>query len=106
MKVLLDECLPIDFRHRLPGHEVHTAEWAGYKGLKNGELLQEADEAGYDALLTIDQGVRHQQNLIGRRIAIVVVRARTNQVEDLLAKVDAILDALAKLRPGHVSFAL
>ena len=34
MKVLLDECLPLDFRHHLPGHEVHTAEWAGFKSLK------------------------------------------------------------------------
>ncbi len=31
MKILLDECLPVDFRHLLPGHEVHSAEWAGFK---------------------------------------------------------------------------
>lgn len=47
MKILLDECLPIDFRHHLPGHEVHTAEWAGFKSLKNGKLLEEAETAGY-----------------------------------------------------------
>lgn len=40
MKVLLDECLPVDPRHHLPGHEVHKAEWAGFKGLKNGQFLE------------------------------------------------------------------
>lgn len=40
MRILLDECLPVDFRHHFPGHEVHTAEWAGLKSLKNGYLLQ------------------------------------------------------------------
>jgi hypothetical protein len=39
MKVLLDECLPLDFRHSLPAVQVHTAQWAGFKGKKNGELL-------------------------------------------------------------------
>lgn len=106
MKVLLDECLPVDFRHHLPGHEVHSAEWAGFKGLKNGELLHEAEDAGYDVLLTIDQGVPHQQNLSAeRRIAILIVHARTNQLEDLLLEVDGILEALAGIRPGKVSFA-
>ncbi len=105
MKVLLDECLPIDFRHRLPGHEVHTAEWAGFKSLKNGRLLQEAENAGYDVLLTVDQGVPYQQNLVKRKIAILVICSRTNQMEDLLPVIEAILFALGKIQPGQVAFA-
>ena len=62
MKILLDECLPVDFRHHLAGHEVHTAEWAGFKSLKNGRLLREAEEAGYEVFLTTDQGIPYQQN--------------------------------------------
>jgi hypothetical protein len=50
MKVLLDECLPLDFRHELQGHDAHTVRWAGFKGMKNGELLQAAEGAGYDVL--------------------------------------------------------
>jgi len=46
MKILLDECLPVDFRHSIAGHEVHSAEWAGLKGRKNGELLSAAETAG------------------------------------------------------------
>ena len=78
MKILLDECLPVDFRHHFPGHEVHTAEWAGFKSLKNGTLLDEAEAAGYDVFLTVDRGVPHQQNVVQRRISVLVVRARTN----------------------------
>ena len=80
MKILLDECLPVDFRHHLPGHEVHTAEWAGLKGLKNGQLLRDVESAGYDVFLTTDQGIPHQQNLVGRKISVLVVRSRTNQI--------------------------
>ena len=66
MKILLDECLPVDLRHSFSVHETHTAEWVGLKGRKNGELLDAAESAGYDALLTMDQGFEHQQNLAGR----------------------------------------
>ena len=73
MKILLDECLPLDFRHHLPDHEVHTAEWAGFKSLKNGRLLQEAEGAGYSAFITADQGIYNQQNLLGRGIEVLVI---------------------------------
>ena len=106
MKVLLDECLPLDFRHYLTGHEVHTAEWAGFKSLKNGRLLQEAESAGYDVFLTIDQGIPHQQNVAGRKISVLVIRSRTNQIEDLVTSVASVLVELAKMQPGQIAFAL
>jgi uncharacterized protein (DUF433 family) len=55
LRILLDECLPLDLRHSFPGHIVHTAQWAGLRGKKNGELLRAAESAGYDVLLTVDQ---------------------------------------------------
>ncbi|MBI4910888.1 MAG: hypothetical protein HY820_45180 [Acidobacteria bacterium] len=105
MKILLDECLPVDFRHHLPPHEVHTAGWAGFRSLKNGKLLEEAETAGYQVFLTVDRGVPHQQNLVQRRISVLVIRARTNQLEDLLPAVGAILAALGEVEPGQVAFA-
>jgi hypothetical protein len=69
-------------------------EWAGLKGKTNGELLRDAELAGYDVLLTGDQGIPHQQNLAGRKLSIIPIRARTNQLEDLLPFVDAILNVL------------
>ena len=68
MKILLDECLPLDFRHSFPLHDAHSAERAGLKGRKNGELLRSAEAAGYNVLLTIDQGIPHQQPSGGRTI--------------------------------------
>ncbi len=68
MKILLDECLPLDFRHSFPGHDAHSAQWAGLKGKKNGELLRLAEAAGYDALLTVDRGITHQHSPTGRKL--------------------------------------
>jgi hypothetical protein len=104
VKILLDECLPIDFRHHLPGHEVHTSEWAGMKGLKNGLLLQQAESAGYEVLITVDQGL-YQQNLTQRKISILMIRSRTNQMEDLVPLVGSVLAALTEILPGQVTVA-
>src|SRR5262249_56373096 len=102
MKILLDECLPVDLRHNFSTHTAHTAEWAGLKGLTNGELLRAAEDAGYEVLLTVDQGIPHQQHLAGRRLGIILVRARTNQLEDLLPALSAVLEALERIRPGEI----
>lgn len=104
MKVLLDECLPIDYRRYLSSdsHEVITADFAGFKGLKNGKLLAEAEAAGYDVLITVDRGIVRQQNLAERRIAVIVVRPISNQLEDLLPLADVIQKALDGVRPGEL----
>jgi predicted nuclease of predicted toxin-antitoxin system len=100
VKILLDECLPLDFRHSFPDHVAHTAQWAGLKGKKNGELLLAAELADYDVLLTVDQGLPRQSSA-GRTISIVVVRSPTNQLEDLLPQVGAILEVLKTIQPGE-----
>jgi len=84
MKILLDECLPHDLRHCFSSHEVHTVGWAGLTSTKNGELLRRAEECGYVVLLTVDQGIPYQQRLIGRRISILAIRARSNRLPYLL----------------------
>ncbi len=102
MKILLDECVPFRLRHRFPEHEAHTVQWAGLKGLKNGELLHAAEAEGYDVLLTVDQGIPYQQNIVSRKIAIVAMRAATNDVDDLLPLVDAVRRTIETIRPGTV----
>jgi predicted nuclease of predicted toxin-antitoxin system len=101
MKILLDECLPLDFRRSFPNHDAHTAQWAGLKGKKNGELLRAAENAGYDVLLTVDQGIPHQQGPARRKLSIILVRSPTNQIEDLLPLVNAILQVLEIIQPGQ-----
>lgn len=102
MKILLDECLPADFRRSFPHHEAHTVQWAGLKGKKNGELLRAAEAVGYEVLLTVDQGIPHQQSFSGRQISVVLIRSQTNQLEDLLPLVEAISEALKVILPGQV----
>jgi predicted nuclease of predicted toxin-antitoxin system len=102
VKILLDECLPVDLRHSFSLHETHTAEWAGLKGTKNGELLDAAEIGGYDVLLTMDQGFAHQQNLAGRRIALLILVAPSNQIEDLAPLVPAALTTLDQIQPGSI----
>ncbi|MBI3281570.1 MAG: hypothetical protein HYZ57_17215 [Acidobacteria bacterium] len=101
MKILLDECLPLDFRHSFPNHDAHTAQWAGLKGKANSELLRAAELAGCEVLLTVDQGIPQQQRGGSRRLALILIRARTNQMEDLLPLVDAIFEALQSIKPGQ-----
>jgi hypothetical protein len=102
MKILLDECLPLDFRHSFPDHDAHTAQWAGLKSKKNGELLLAAEMAGYDVLLTVDQGIPQEQHSAGRKLSIILVYSRTNQIEDLLPFVSAIGNALKTITPGQI----
>jgi hypothetical protein len=82
MKVLLDECVTRKLGNDFSGHEVHTVEQAGFKGLKNRQLLTAA--AGhYDVLVTVDRNIHHQQNLKLFRIAILVLAAKRNSYESL-----------------------
>ena len=69
-RVLLDECCPIPLRHRLVGVEVRTVEELRWKGRKNGLLIQTA-EGACDILITADQSLRYQQNVAGRRLAVI-----------------------------------
>lgn len=60
-------------RHALRGHDVETAYERAWSRLTNGELISAAEEAGFDVFVTTDRSLRHQQNLAGRRLAIVVL---------------------------------
>ena len=73
MKILFDQGVPVPLRKHLTEHQVSTAFEKIWSDLKNGELLQKAEDEGFDALLTTDQNLRYQQNLQERKIAIVVL---------------------------------
>jgi predicted nuclease of predicted toxin-antitoxin system len=103
MKVLLDECAPKQLKTFLAayGHLCRTAQEAGWSGIENGELLALAD-ATFDALVTIDRGIQHQQNMTGRNIAIVIVRGRSSRLVDLSPHFPACAEALKLIQPGQV----
>lgn len=103
MRVLLDECVPRKLKGSLTGHECRTVPEEGMAGKRNGELLSLAENAGFDVFLSIDRGIEFQQNLQTRRIAILVIHARSSRLADLLPHVPELLRRLERLRPGEVA---
>jgi predicted nuclease of predicted toxin-antitoxin system len=75
MRILLDECVPHRLRNHLPQHECQTAQRAGFGGLENGELLEAAENAKFDVLVTVDRGIEYQQDFGNRKIAMVILCA-------------------------------
>ena len=73
MKVLFDENIPAPLRRYLTGHSVDTVKDRGWEGIRNGLLLDRAEDNGYELLITADQGIRHQQSLAGRQLAVLVL---------------------------------
>jgi PIN like domain len=100
MRILLDECVPRRLGPELVGHVVRTVPQEGWSGKKNGELLALMSAAGFEVLLTVDQGIRHQQNLQAAGVAVVVMIGASNQLVDLVPLVPDVLVALSKVQPG------
>ena len=97
MRVLFDECVPWPLRKVFTGHECRTAQQMAWKSVKNGELLALA-EKHVDLFLTSDQNLAYQQNLAGRRIAILELS--TNKLRRLQAAAAQIQAAIDTIRPG------
>ena len=101
MRVLIDECAPRALRNALAryGHQCQTVQEQGWAGKKNGELLNLAENS-FDVLVTIDTNLRYQQNLTGRKIAILLLSAPTNRLDVLTALFPACAQAIAAIKPG------
>lgn len=99
MRILLDGNIPRGFGAFLPGHRVDTVRGRRWSDLDDGPLLTAAG-AEYDALITMDQSLRFQQNLRGRQLRLILVRAPRNTVPALAPIAPAIVDALAAMAPG------
>jgi hypothetical protein len=98
VKVLLDENLPHDLRRHLAGHDVFTVQYLGWSGTKNGELLKRAGDAGFEVLVTMDNGVVYQQNIANLPLGIVILSAASNDFDDLRPLIPALLQCLDSLR--------
>ena len=103
MRLLLDECLPWRLKPLLAagGHDCQTVGEAGFSGKENGELLDLAENV-FDVLVTIDRNIRYQQNLEGRKIAVLIIRTASNDLGDIQPHVPEALAALPSLQPGQV----
>jgi hypothetical protein len=99
MKVFFDECVPLPLRTQLPEHEIKTAQEMRWGRLKNGELIRRAEESGFEVFVTSDQNLSYQQNLAGRRIALLVLS--TNYWPTLRNQPSKIPAALDAMQPGQ-----
>ena len=100
MRVLLDESIPIDFAFDLRELEAQTVIGLGWAGVKNGALLRQA-VGQFQVLITMDKNLQFQQNLAAHAIAVVLIRARSNRVDDLRPLVPQILAAVAATEPDR-----
>ena len=103
MKLLLDENLPHQLRHELPGHDCFTVAYMRWGGIPNGELLALAASSGFDAVLTKDTKLQHEQSPKDLPIAVVVLRAVSNDLDDIRPLLPALLVALTRLPPRQVT---
>jgi len=97
MKILFDHGTPAPLRRQLAGHEISTAYEMGWAKLSNGDLLTAAEKS-FDAFITTDQNLRYQQNLSGRRLAILVLP--TTSWPEIQKHTSKVADSVNVLKPG------
>jgi hypothetical protein len=98
MKILFDQGTPAPLRAHLKGHEIDTAYELGWAGLRNSELLAATEKNGYQLLVTTDQNLKHQQNLRGKKLAVLVLLS-TSWLR-LIKHVEEIALLLEDMQPG------
>jgi len=99
LKVLFDQGTPVPLRHHLAEHSVDTAFEMGWSNLRNGELLDRAEEGNYELLITTDQQLRHQQNFATRQLAVLVLL--TTSWPRIQSKVSEIREVINQMQPSN-----
>ena len=102
MRILFDKNVPYQLRQYLVKHEVRTAAEQGWSRVVNGELLKAAEEHGFAVMVTADQGIEYQQNLKGRRLALVVLS--TNHIGVLEKQPEKLVEAVDAVTEGSYQF--
>lgn len=98
MKVLFDQNTPRPLARFLAGHEVLRAAELGWQRLSNGELISSAEAHGFDVMITADRNLRYQQNLTGRKLAIIVLPS--GRWPEVKPYISAIIQTIGSARPG------
>lgn len=105
MNLLLDECVPRRLKRKFSteNHSCSTVQEAGFAGKTNGELLRLA-QGRFQVLVTLDKGLPYQQNLAKTNISVLLIRARSNRIDDVLPHIPDCLAALRSIGPGQVVY--
>lgn len=104
MKLLIDECVPRRIKSLLTEWTSATVQEMKWSGIRNGSLLKLATAEGFTVFVTLDEGLKFQQNLSRVTIAVAVLRARSNRFADIEPLVPALKLTLGRIRPGEVIF--
>jgi predicted nuclease of predicted toxin-antitoxin system len=103
VRLLIDECAPRALKSFLvgEGHDCLSVQEAGWAGKRNGELLKLA-EGRFDVFITLDTNLQYQQNMVGRQIGIIVIRAQSNRLNDLKPYFSDCIQALEVIQAGQM----
>ena len=101
MRILIDECLPVQLRHIFVGHDARTVVHMSWRSLTNGELLAAAEREQFDLFITADARIPSTHDIGRLHLAVVVVPTNRRKVLDQITT--AILDAVTQVKPGEVS---
>ena len=96
---MFDQGAPAPLRRHLVEHSVDTAFDMGWSNLGNGELLDRAEQGGYELLITTDQQLRNQQALADRQLAVLVLLSTSWPRIQL--RIDEIQEVVNGMRPGE-----
>ena len=100
MRVLIDNCVPWRLGNAIAAHDVASVVKLGWAGLGDGQFL-DAMVGRFDVLVTVDKSLRFQQRLVGRPVSVVLLRAKSNTLREMLPLVPALLEALNTIAPGQ-----
>ena len=102
MRILLDENLNWRLvRYFDTDYHVTTVDWQGWKGQRNGELLEQAAEI-FDVLVTMDKSIEYQQNFTKYAIGVIIISAKSNKIQDIQPAMLEVNQVLRDVQPGQV----
>lgn len=102
MRILLDEDVPRPLKKHFSDMDcVHVSDLK-WQGKKNGVLLTDAERENFEAIITLDSGMSHEQNLRGRKLSLLVLQSFSNRLDDILPLLPAIRLRLSQLSPSRV----
>jgi len=102
LKILLDECVDSRFANHIHTVDVHTVVGKGWAGITNGKLLALA-QVEFDVFVTVDRNLSFQQHLPKFDIAVILLKAKSNRVSDLVALLPELLQAISIAPKGAVT---
>ena len=102
MKILLDECVPRKLAKEFEDHTVETVRSMGWRGIKNGALLQKVTQAKFEAFITVDKNLQYQQKIVDLPFAVILLDSPLTTLVELQKTIPECLNILPEVQPGKI----